>query len=268
MVTLHPAYPTAVHGAAAQQITEFFATQAIVSAVLLTCSCARGKATADSCLDLAVLVAPTSTRQEREALAVTWQAYHDASPLFAQLRAVGRFSHVDLSFIDGRFDPADYHHGWTTGADEFELTVGNYLAYSVPLWEGDTTYANLKAHWLPYYSTALRQTRLAMVRSYCHNNLAHIPLYVQRGLYFQAFRRLYDAFGEFLQALFIARGIYPIAYDKWIQEQIVEILQLPELYAQLLHLLEIQPFASDIIAHKGAHLTQLLAQYTEAATPL
>jgi len=259
-----PAYPTVVHAHAAQRITEFFADQAAVSAVLLTCSCARGKATADSCLDIAVLVAPESSSGERSTLAAAWQHYHDTMPLFAELRQVGRYSHVDLSFVDGRFRPDDHHHGWTTGPDAFELEVGNYLAYSVPLWERDAAYAHLKATWLPYYAEVLQQERLAMVRTYCLNNLEHIPLYVERGLYFQAFRRLYDAFGEFLQALFISRRVYPIAYDKWIQEQMVDILQLPALYEELLHLLEVQPFASNIIAHKGATLADLLEQYTGA----
>ena len=264
MYTPKPAYPTVVHATAANQITEFFSKQPAVSAVLLTCSCARGQATADSCLDMAILVAPDITVDERNALATTWQRYHAATPIFAELQQVGRFSHVDLSFIDGQFDAAKHHHGWTTGADAFELEVGNYLAYSAPLWERDASYAQLKATWLPYYPESLRRERLSMVRTYCLNNLAHIPLYVERGLYFQAFRRLYDAFGEFLQVFFIARCIYPIAYDKWIQEQICDILQLPDLYAQLPLLFELHPFASAAIAHKGAALTELLEQYASA----
>ncbi len=267
MYTPKPAYPTVVHATAAEQITDFFSQQPAVSAVLLTCSCARGKATADSCLDIAVLTTPASTLDERDALEASWQHYHAATPLFAELQQVGRFSHVDLSVITGHFDPADHHHGWTTGPDAFELEVGNYLAYSVPLWEGDGTYAQLKATWLPYYAETLRQDRLSMVRAYCQNNLAHIPLYIERGLYFQAFRRLYDAFGEFLQALFIARRTYPLAYDKWIQEQVADILQLPDLYAQLPHLFELPVFASDAIAHKATELTALLEEYTgEAAS--
>ncbi len=264
MYTPKPAYPTVVHATAASQITEFFSRQRLVRAVLLTCSCARGQATADSCLDMAILVAPESTTAEREALATTWQAYQAVTPALAELQQVGRFSHVDLSFIDGQFDPANHPHSWTSGPDAFELEVGNYLAYSVPLWEGDATYTQLKTTWLPYYAETLRQERLHMVRTYCLNNLEHIPLYVERGLYFQAFRRLYDAFGEFLQALFIARRTYPIAYDKWIQEQIADILQLPDLYVHLPHLFELQAFASDEIAHKGIELTGLLEQYTGA----
>ena len=92
-------------------------------------------------------------------------------------------------------------------------------------------------------------------------NLDHIPLYVERGLHFQCFHRFYDAFREFLQALFIAHRTYPIAYDKWIQEQIVEILELPDLYKQLLSLFEIHNFESREVLDKANILRDLLDEY-------
>lgn len=119
----------------------------------------------------------------------------------------------------------------------------------------------LKQRWLPYYDEVLRRQRLAMVRHYCLNNLHHIPLYVERGLYFQAFDRLYNAYQEFLQALFISRRTYPIAYNKWIHEQVVELLALPELYSQLVHLLEIKDFASTELATKAQEVKRLLEAY-------
>ena len=100
-----------------------------------------------------------------------------------------------------------------------------------------------------------------MVRRYCLNNLDHILLYVNRGLYFQAFDRLHNAIGEFLQALFIARQTYPIAYDKWIREQVDEILGLPELYRKLVKFLEIRSFESQEIAAKAEGLAYLLDKY-------
>ena len=44
-----------------------------------------------------------------------------------------------------------------------------------------------------------------MVRTACVYDLEHALFFVRRGLYFQAFDRLYKSFQEFLQALFIAR---------------------------------------------------------------
>jgi len=54
------------------------------------------------------------------------------------------------------------------------------------------------------------------------------PFLLNRGLYFHAFDRLYKAFQEFLQALFVARRIYPLAYNKWIREQVADWLALPD----------------------------------------
>ena len=51
--------------------------------------------------------------------------------------------------------------------------------------------------------------------------------------------------------MFIARRIYPIAYDKWVREQVVEILQLPDLYPQFVHLLEVDHLESDELIHKA-----------------
>ena len=50
-----PSYPTRAHERAAESIVAFFAARDEPDAVLLTNSCARGKATPDSCLDVLVL---------------------------------------------------------------------------------------------------------------------------------------------------------------------------------------------------------------------
>ncbi|MBN1639649.1 MAG: hypothetical protein JXA09_00345 [Anaerolineae bacterium] len=248
-------YPSVEHERAARQIVDLFAREPGVLAVLLTCSCARGRATPDSCLDVAVLLSRDLAPGRRALLEQTWAEADEGEAVFADLRRVGAFSHVDLSFFDGAFVPP--YHGWMTGPDEFELEIGNLLVYSVPLWERGGDLAQLKARWLPYYGEPLRQERAAMVGGFLRNNLAHIPLYVARGLYFQAHHRLMLALGEFLQALFIARRTYPIAYDKWIREQIVELLGLPELYRQLVGLLEIERLESDEIARKAETLRAL-----------
>jgi len=124
------------------------------------------------------------------------------------------------------------------------------------------TFARLAAQWLPYYDDPRRERRLAAAIGFARNNLAHVPLYVHRGLYFQAFHRLYHAFQEFLQALFIARRTYPIAYDKWIREQVEDTLGLPQLYRELPRLFEYRQFDSDELATKAATLDRLLSEYT------
>ncbi len=256
-------YPTEEHARAARAIVEHFAARGDVEAVLLVGSTARGKASRHSCLDITVLVRPELLASRRAGMEQEWAAYYASAEVFRAMRGVGAYAHVDLDIIDGCFRPG--YHGWTSGPDAFELEVGNALVYSRALWQGGPYLDELKAHWLPYYNEDLRRERLAMVRAYCLNNLDHIPLFVERGLYFQSFDRLYNAYREFLQALFIARRVYPIAYDKWIREQIEDILGLPELYRLLPRLFEITHFESKELAEKAEDVRTLLTTYVDGA---
>jgi hypothetical protein len=51
---------------------------------------------------------------------------------------VGKYSHVDLEFIDGDFKEG--YHEWTSGPDDFELEIGNFIAHSKPLYKKDDYY--------------------------------------------------------------------------------------------------------------------------------
>ena len=251
-------YPTEYHEAAAEAITEFFRREDGVRAVLVTNSCARGKASRDSCLDMAVMVAPG---ENAEGLRDEWRQYYETEPVFAELERAGAFSHVDLAFTDGVYAPR--RRGWTSGPDSFELEVGNFVVYAAPLWQRDGVVDELREKWLPYYDENLRAERLADARKYCANNLDHIPLYVDRGLHFQAFHRLVMAMQELMQAVFIARRTYPISYDKWIREQVVEILEEPALYRELVSLMEIHELESDELSGKAERLRALLVCHAE-----
>lgn len=256
---LQASYPTPEHQAAADAILDFFVSNYKIDAVLLVNSCARGKATPDSCLDMVVLAQPDRSRSPLKDLEAGWEKLEKSNQAIQALYKVGKYSVVHPDFIHGAFIPSEQDEA--AGPDDFEVQVGNFLAYSMPLWEGSDYFARLKGQWLPYYSEELRQQRLERVRWFCLNNLHHIPLYIERGLYFQSFDRLYNAYREFLQALFIARRTYPIAYNKWIREEVEEILGLPELYAQLSHLFEIKYFESYEIAEKAKEVEELLEKY-------
>lgn len=252
-------YPSPEHARAAESIVQFFSVESGVAVVLLVGACARGKATRDTDLDVLVMRDPGTTEVHQLALARRWERFQQQDASFKALEGVGKYTEVDLEFGDGRFAPKP--RGWTSGPDDFELQIGNTLVYSVPLLENGEYLQQLKGRWLPYYNEALRRTRLAAVRRYFQNNLAHIPLFIERQLYFQSFDRLYNMFQEFLQALFIARRTYPIAYDKWIREQVAEILGLPELYQKFPQLFEIRQFESREIAERANDLAGLLEEY-------
>ena len=255
-------YPTPEHAAAAESFVRFVTTNFDADAVLLVNSCTRGKATRDSCLDIVMLAAPEKLAPQRQVLEKEFRTFEEGDPAVRSLWQAGKYSVVHSDYADGVFTPTEQDEA--AGPDDFEVGIGNYLAYSVPLWQGSDYYDRLKAQWLPYYSEDLRTQRLKSVRHFCLNNLHHIPPYIERGLYFQAFDRLYNAYREFLQALFITRRTYPIAYNKWIREQVEEILGLPELYARLPHLFEIRNFESAEIAGKAAQVEAMLDEYAPA----
>ena len=91
--------------------------------------------------------------------------------------------------------------------------------------------------------------------------LDRIPWFLDRELWFQALARLHGAFHWFLLALHVSRRKYPIAYDKWIREQVVENLGLPDLYERLPHLFEISQLESRELEQKAAELRALAATY-------
>lgn len=255
---IKPIYPTIQHEKATETIVNFFSDQDIDS-VILTCSCARGKATKDSCLDIAILLSPEKYINHKDMLKQRWNEFYESEKIFDELNQIGKYSFVDLDFTDGCFEPKS--PGWTTGPDNFELEIGNTFVYVIPLLERTDYFQKCKAQYLPYYDEELRQKRLAEAKKFCFNNLDHVPLYVERGLYFQAFNRLYLASQEFLQALFISRRVYPIAYDKWVREQIEDILGMPKLYKKLVSIMEISHFESNEIADKAIILEHLFQSH-------
>jgi predicted nucleotidyltransferase len=258
-MALPPVFPTPLHQRAAEEIVAFFDPAPEVAAVLLVNSLARGVGTTESDVDIAVLVQPGTSPARLAELNLRWQEHYAQAPSFRQLREAGRFTYVHLDLFDGRFEAEPWDDGG--GPDGFELEIGNRIAYGVPLSERGDALAQLRAAWLPFYSEELRAWRLAMVATACRYDLDHVPFFVGRGLYFQAFDRLYKALQEFLQALFIVRRVYPIAYNKWIREQVVERLGLPELYAQLPTLLELSRLESDETARKAELLRGLLDRW-------
>jgi predicted nucleotidyltransferase len=252
-------FPTPVHQRAAESIVAFFEPQAAIEAVLLVNSCARGQATPASDLDFAILADPAALAAHRPALEQAWRDFAAADPALDALRRLGRFTGVHLDFIDGSYAPEAWDDGG--GPDGFELGIGNQVLHGRALIERNQSFERMRATWLPYYGEELRRQRLAMVRDACRYDLEHVPFYVNRKLHFQAFDRLYKALREFLQALFISRRTYPLAYNKWIHEQIVGHLGLPELYAQLPAILEIGHLESPQLIEKAGLLHGLLEQW-------
>jgi len=252
---LAAAYPTEAHERAANAITDYFASRDETDAVLLTNSCARGKATPDSCLDMQVFVPTKAVATVEE----DWRRFAAESGAIAALYGAGRFSELHLDVWDGVVVPGVIDD---EGFDYLEVSVGNLFVYSVPLFTRGDRFERLADEWLPFYGDELRGERLEAARWFVlDNNLERIPWFVGRELYFQAFDRFYRAFQGFLLGLHVARRTYPLAYNKWIREQVAERLGLPDLYERLPRLFELDRFESRALEAKAKELRDLVDEY-------
>jgi predicted nucleotidyltransferase len=253
-------FPTGLHKQTVNVIKDFFYGQKNVDTILLTNSLAREKATVDSDIDFAILVSHSAENKEIIHLESIWQDFLVTNQTLNQYKNSNKFSQIHLDIIDGVFKPAIWEDGGAV--DFFEVEIGNRLLYSKPLTGEGKHYLKLRSEWLPYYNDSLQKQRLNLAKEACIYELEHVPVFVKRELYFQAFDRLFIAFQKFLQTLFIKHKIYPIAYNKWIKEQITEILALPELYKQLPKIISITNIETNELVDKARTLHKLLDEYT------
>ena len=205
-----------------------------------------------------VIVQPDAVAQ----IDAEWNNFAAGSDAVANLLRAGRFSELHLDVWDGVIVPGVVDD---EGFDYLEVSVGNLFVYDVPLFLHGDRFERLADQWLPFYDDSLRRKRLDAARWFVLDcNLARIPWFVGRELYFQAFDRFYRAFQGFLLGLHVSCRTYPLAYNKWIKEQVAETLGLPELYERLPQLFELVPFESRILETKADELRELVAEYVVA----
>jgi predicted nucleotidyltransferase len=254
-----PVFPTEQHASAAEAIAAAFGADEQVDTILITNSCARGRATPESDLDLVLLTRSGATPEDVKALEARWSTFVAVDEAVQAYRRIGPNAYLHVDVITGHYEPTAWDEGG--GPDAFEIEIGNHIAYSAPLTSPGPAYAAFRAHWLPYYDEELRARRLAMVRDACLYDLDKVPFFHKRDLPFQAFDRLYKAHQEFLQALFISRRMYPLAYNKWIHEQVVEWLGLEPLFPALVHTLSIPDIAGPALIDRAEAVRGLVRDF-------
>jgi predicted nucleotidyltransferase len=260
-MALKATFPTPLHQEVAELIRDYFLAFPAIDTVLVVNSCARGNAVPESDLDFAILTTPGTTIKERSRIEGLWQTYQQTKPAFLKYRQSNQFAHLHLDIIEANYTPINQEKG--EPIDYFEIEIGNQVCYSAPMGNAGPYFKELQNKWLPYYNEDLRLQRVSMSRSACEYDLDHIPLFVKRELYFQAFDILCKAFQEYLQTLFIVNRIYPIAYNKWIKEQVAKWLNMPDLYTKLPPILSVSNIESNEIIEKAALLRQLLNSLTK-----
>lgn len=254
-------FPTRLHARVAELAAGFFSHRKFVDTVLLVNSCARGTAAAESDLDMAILVSPETSAEMIQDLENAWSRFAPQSETIRQFLEMESTTKVHVDIFNGTFSPKTWDEGG--GPDTFEIEIGNRVAHSVPLQGEGGHFQRLQAEWLPYYGRELQQSRIEMVFRACSHDLDEVLRYHNRDLPFQAFDRLYKAFQEFLQGLFISRRTYPVAYNKWIHEQVVEWMELPDLYEDLPQVLSLDDIESETILKKADFLRGLLHRWVK-----
>lgn len=253
---LKPVFPTRLHQAAAGAVGDYFLTVPNVDTVLVVNSCARGQAVRESDLDFAILVEPGTSPARISNIENSWRIYSETQSTLIKYKQSNQFAHLHLDIIDGNYIPLNIKGG--EPIDSFEIEIGNQICYSTSMHNAGPYFKALQSKWLPYYNEELRLQRFQMAQCACNYDLDHIPFYVKRELYFHAFDLLCKAFQKYLQTLFIASKTYPIAYNKWIKEQLIEWLNKPDLYLKLSPILSIDNIETKQINDKAKDLSRLL----------
>jgi predicted nucleotidyltransferase len=254
-------FPTQTHEKVADLFAGFCKNRESVDTVMVVNSCARAKAAPQSDLDIATLVKAGTPTEEVAEMIAAWQRFAARNALVDKFMQMGPFCKVHIDFFDGTFVPPVWDEGG--GPNTFEIEIGNRVAHSAVLHEPGPYFKELKKQWLPYYSNDLRIARVSMVRKACIYHIEYVKLLHKRSLFFHAFDQLYKAYQEFLEGVFISRQTYPVAYNKWIHEQIVEWLELPDLYDDLLKVLTIADLEGNDILIKADLVFELLEHWVK-----
>lgn len=249
-------FPTQLHSDAAETVSDYFLKIPAIDTVLIVNSCARGHAVAESDLDMAILVKEETPQFLITRLYKRWFAFAEKNAVIQSYKRSNAYAHLHLDIINGKYKPGNIENG--EPIDYFEVEIGNQVCYAAPINNYGKYFKKLEKEWLPYYKETIRKQRLKNILDACRYDLDHIPYLVKRELYFHAVAVLFKAFEEYLQALFIANRVYPLAYNKWIKYQVTELLNKPELYPKLPPVLSIKSIESNNINRKARLLHKLL----------
>src|SRR5688500_19847443 len=92
-------YPTIEHQTAAETIVDHFVSNYKIDAVLLVNSCARGKATRDSCLDITILTQPDAPRSHLNVMEADWEKFEKEDPDIKAMYQTGKYYVEHLIFV-------------------------------------------------------------------------------------------------------------------------------------------------------------------------
>ncbi len=249
MIKVVPSYPTPEHERLAHELTRILSADRRVEAVLLSGSLARGRGVPESCLDLTVFTTPGEFHAEGlpEAGALEVLAGADGAMVhFEKVRA-------DLTYTDGNLRPG----GQLPREDDFELAVGNFAVYSVPLFDRAGYWADWRRPFLPYFAEDIRQARIEAVRKDFAWNIDNIRQMARRGLLFHGLERVMISFRYLIQLCFLTARVYPIDYMKHLEEQVTVLLGHPGWLSQMSAVFTVPNLTPGLLMAKADLLSHL-----------
>jgi hypothetical protein len=247
-------------------LVDYFSRYPGVYAIVLTGSLARGKAVKGSCIDLFIFLRAEHLRLLASTINSRIEAYSrfGGQIVYYEGEVEGGIEfgevRVDVGFTDGRFN-RKHENSFDITRDNFETTIGNLLVYSVPLYQKDTQFQQLKQKYLPFYDDALREIRLKGTVEEFDYKIWKTKWLAERGEPFAALDALLEAQRIFLQHLFIQQRKYPIDYVKWLREQCTQILAMPKLYQDITMIVDRIKLTKNGIFEKSNLLEELFTRY-------
>lgn len=252
-------FPTDTHRKVTERAVDLLSRHRSIEAIILTCSCARGLGSRD--IDYAAFVTPGTSLEEIKYIESEWYRAINEDITFKSFRQTGPFFQLDLWVTDGQFQPKYQPHLLSHGPDCMELDIGNLYMYSKPLSGNLDRFNQTKESLLPYYSDELRNQRLTEARNSALESAEYVAWDHGRGHHYLALKRLQTSFEYFLHGLFISKRIYPIAYDKWLQEQFRDLLNMPQLYGHLTNILKIPEISGDSLNQSADQIKKLVGSF-------
>jgi hypothetical protein len=237
-------FPTPEHARRLRDAVERFEPDPRIKAMILTNSLARGEGDRFSDLDFAVFVAEGDLAEYK---AIAKEIRHAASDFEVHMAA------TTLTFVPREMDLNDL--------DGYEIRIGNFLAHPLVVFDRDGDWHEARARHLPYYDEATARARRARFRELASYQADCCRIAVERGLAFEAAQRVLQSLSLFFAALFIDRRVYPVDYQKRIEQQVTRWLGLPEVVEEARGVLALDAADPATFRRALAELHELLARW-------
>ena len=251
-----PVYPTPEHRRIVEGLTALLSSHRQVWAVVVEGSLGWGGATAASDVDVVAFVEPGALASVRSE---DWQARYrglgaEVSPVvglrFGRLRA-------DVDLTDGQLAPS----GGLPRLDDYELAVGNLVAYAAVVYERDGRFGRWAAQYLPYFEEGWRRERMRLVWLDLGHNLRTVREMADRGLLLHGLERLLYAARYVVHYLFLQERKHALDWLKHLEWQAEHVLGLPALPGELGRVLALPELSAATLCRGAGELETLAARY-------